>query len=152
MYRGSSTIHYHADIDPSKLDTSKNEGAKNLLGSLSGDQLATFRRLLERRNLEQVLSRLRRITALLEGTADLVDQMTAAQARDLDAEICRLVDRRSLRLLTTRPKAGWRRPPTGDTTPVDETIDDELTKTGRPPSSASENRGIPAKLRSTVPG
>lgn len=63
----------------------------HLLDSLTGDQLATFRRLLERRNLEQVLSRLRRIAVLLEGTADLVDQLTAAQARELDTDICRLV-------------------------------------------------------------
>ena len=43
------------------------------------------------RNIEQVLSRLRRIAALLEGGRDQVDELTAGQARDLDRIICGLI-------------------------------------------------------------
>jgi hypothetical protein len=43
------------------------------------------------RNLEQVLSRLRRIAALLDGSTDEVDALNAKQARDLDVEICRRI-------------------------------------------------------------
>ena len=62
---------------------------KHLRASLSGDSLANFENLLAGRNLEQVLSRLRRVAALLAGTTDQVDGLTSAQAEDLDVEICR---------------------------------------------------------------
>lgn len=64
---------------------------EHLLDSLTGEKLATFSTLLDGRNLEQVLSRLRRISTLLEGTSDLVDGLTATQAHELDTEICKLV-------------------------------------------------------------
>ena len=43
------------------------------------------------RNVEQVLSRLRRIAALLEGGGGKVDDLNADQARDLDGAICELI-------------------------------------------------------------
>ncbi|WP_226924779.1 SIR2 family protein [Georgenia satyanarayanai] len=62
---------------------------EHLRTSLSGESLAKFEYLLDGRNLEQVLSRLRRIAALLMDTTDQVDGLTSHQARDLDVEICR---------------------------------------------------------------
>lgn len=50
-----------------------------------------FEALLVGRNLEQVLSRLRRISALLEGSDDSVDQLTGTGATELDKNICRLI-------------------------------------------------------------
>jgi hypothetical protein len=64
---------------------------QHLRSSLSGKALADFERLLAGRNLEQVLSRLRRIAALLDGTADEVDGLTAMHASDLDVEISRCI-------------------------------------------------------------
>lgn len=64
---------------------------EHLRTSLSGKSLSNFECLMERRNLEQVLSRLRRIAALLDGTTDQVDGMTAEEAAELDVEICRLI-------------------------------------------------------------
>lgn len=64
---------------------------QHLRTSLSGEELAGFERLLSDRNLEQVLSRLRRIAALLEGTTDEVDCLTGDQASNLDVEICRRI-------------------------------------------------------------
>jgi hypothetical protein len=52
---------------------------------------AVFEAELTGRNLEQVLSRLRRITVLLDGTADRVDGLTADEAQALDVDICRLI-------------------------------------------------------------
>lgn len=54
---------------------------------LTGDDLAAFNRLLEGRNIEQVLSRLRRISGLLTGD-ETVDKLTAAQADALDKSVC----------------------------------------------------------------
>lgn len=51
-----------------------------------GDQ-AAFSRLLVGRNIEQVLSRLRRIAGLVTG-AEAVDGLTATQASALDTSIC----------------------------------------------------------------
>ncbi len=59
--------------------------------SLTEDQLIGFERLATGRNLEQVLSRLRRIAALLEDSKDTVDGLTGGQAGALDIEICRLI-------------------------------------------------------------
>lgn len=58
---------------------------------LKADDLAAFERLAKNRNLEQVLSRLRRISALLADTDDTVDGVTGAQAASLDISICRLI-------------------------------------------------------------
>lgn len=64
---------------------------QHLRTSLPGESLANFERLLTGRNLEQVLSRLRRIAALLDDTTDVVDGLTSKEAGDLDIEICRLI-------------------------------------------------------------
>lgn len=61
-----------------------------VLAGLEGDQRA-FDTQLAGRNLEQALSRLRRIAALLDGTGDKVDGLTAEQARTLDREVCRRI-------------------------------------------------------------
>lgn len=57
---------------------------------LNGDELAAFSRITSTRNLEQALSRLRRIQAVVEAD-DVVDGLTGDQAKDLDAAICRLI-------------------------------------------------------------
>lgn len=62
-----------------------------VLEGLEGDQRAVFDTQLAGRNLEQALSRLRRIAVLLDGTGDKVDGLTAEQARTLDPEVCRLI-------------------------------------------------------------
>lgn len=59
--------------------------------SLSDDQSTVFEHLTTGRNLEQVLSRLRRIATLLEESEDTVDGLTGEQAGALDIEICRLI-------------------------------------------------------------
>lgn len=64
---------------------------EHLRTTLSGDDLSNFDRLMDGRNLEQVLSRLRRISALLSGTTDQVDGLTAKKAGDLDVVICRRI-------------------------------------------------------------
>ena len=63
-----------------------------VLEGLAGSQRAAFERQLAARSLEQALSRLRRIAALLEGTTgDQVDGLTAAQADAVDREVCSLI-------------------------------------------------------------
>jgi len=62
-----------------------------VLDGLIGDQRTAFEHQLEARTLEQALSRLRRIAALLEGDADCVDELTGEQASALDREVCRLI-------------------------------------------------------------
>lgn len=62
-----------------------------VLDGLGNDHRAAFEQQLAGRNLEAALSRLRRIAALLEGTSDEVDGLTAEQARALDVEVCRLI-------------------------------------------------------------
>lgn len=64
---------------------------KHLRETLDGDERATFERLLAGRNLEQVLTRLRRISALLTGSGDKVDGLTAKNASELDLAICRII-------------------------------------------------------------
>jgi hypothetical protein len=59
--------------------------------ALGGAQLSAFDRLMVGRDLEQVLSRLRRISALLDGTDEKVDGLTSDEAKDLDLEICRQI-------------------------------------------------------------
>lgn len=62
-----------------------------VLEGLQGDQRESFARQLDERNLEQALSRLRRIAALLEGTTDKVDDLNADDARELDRVVCQLI-------------------------------------------------------------
>lgn len=54
---------------------------------LTGDDLAAFSRLLVGRNIEQVLSRLRRISGLVTGD-ETVDSLTADKADALDKSVC----------------------------------------------------------------
>lgn len=81
-----------------------------ILASLSGEQLGAFKRMTESRNLEQVLSRLRRIQAVAEGS-DTIDGLTAKQSRDLDASICKLIikelDSASAVMDTANKLAAW---------------------------------------------
>jgi len=63
---------------------------KAVTGALEGDDHTLVQALLKDRNLEQVLSRLRRIAALLEEGQDL-DGLSAKGAEDLDSKICRAV-------------------------------------------------------------
>lgn len=63
----------------------------HLRTSLAGEALTQFERLMVGRNLEQVLSRLRRIAALISDSTDQVDGLTAEDASNLDVEICRLI-------------------------------------------------------------
>ncbi|GAB2969626.1 SIR2 family protein [Frigoribacterium salinisoli] len=65
--------------------------AECVRNTLTGDQKSAFERLSRTRNLEQVLSRVRRIAALLEETDDRVDGLSAESAKDLDLAICRLI-------------------------------------------------------------
>lgn len=64
---------------------------RQILDGLHGDQRAAFEGQLSGRNLEQALSRLRRIEALLDQGTDQVDGLTAQQAAALDREVCRLI-------------------------------------------------------------
>lgn len=57
---------------------------------LTGEKLAAFNRVTATRNLEQALSRLRRIQAVVEA-GDVVDGMTGTQAKELDAAICHII-------------------------------------------------------------
>ena len=63
---------------------------KSVLDELSGAQRDALQRVMESRTLEEALSRLRRISALLGGE-DTVDGLTASDARDLDALVCRAI-------------------------------------------------------------
>lgn len=62
-----------------------------VLDSLSDPQKRLFETQLTGRNLEQALSRLRRIAALLENSGDTIDGLNANAASDLDAAVCRLI-------------------------------------------------------------
>ena len=57
---------------------------------LAKEKLAAFERLLDGRNIEQVLSRLRRIAGLVTG-AETVDSLTAANADALDKAVCKAI-------------------------------------------------------------
>lgn len=63
-----------------------------VLGGLSTEDKAAFEVQLDGRNLEQALSRLRRIAALLEGD-EVLDGMNTGDATALDQAVCRQVVR-----------------------------------------------------------
>jgi hypothetical protein len=79
-------------------------------GQLAGPDLAGFNRLLDGRNIEQVLSRLRRIAGLVTGT-ETVDGLTATQADALDKSVCQAIvsalDIRSANLVPMSNLAAW---------------------------------------------
>lgn len=62
-----------------------------VLDGLIGNQHASFERQLSGRTLEQALSRMRRIAALLADSTGQVDDLTAQEAIDLDRTVCRLI-------------------------------------------------------------
>jgi hypothetical protein len=62
-----------------------------LLNALEEPQKSVFGQQLEGRNLEQALSRLRRISALLADGGGEVDGLSAEDASSLDAKVCRLI-------------------------------------------------------------
>jgi hypothetical protein len=62
-----------------------------MLGSLDRAQKTAFEKQLAGRNLEQALSRLRRIAALLHGSDGKVDGLTSEEAAGLDRSVCRSI-------------------------------------------------------------
>jgi hypothetical protein len=62
-----------------------------VLESLSSEQQVAFEKQLDDRNLEQALSRLRRIAALLDGSDGKVDGLTSEKATELDHAVCRCI-------------------------------------------------------------
>jgi hypothetical protein len=62
-----------------------------VLDGLVGNQHTAFEGQLSGRNLEQALSRLRRIATLLDEATGQVDGLTAQEATDLDRAVCRLI-------------------------------------------------------------
>jgi len=81
-----------------------------VLASLNDDQKHLLTLLLKNRNLEQGLSRLRRIAALLDGDQAL-DNFTAQTALDLDLAICQIIikelDISNANLTPSRYFAAW---------------------------------------------
>ena len=77
---------------------------------LSIDHRAAFTNQLKERNLEEALSRLRRISALIIGDKT-VDELTATQAETLDAAVCQAIvkalDIRAADLAPARHLAAW---------------------------------------------
>lgn len=63
---------------------------KRVLSGLDCDNLAAIERQLRNNNLEQALSRIRRIASLVTGD-DTVDGLNSVRANALDQEICRLI-------------------------------------------------------------
>ncbi len=63
---------------------------RRVLEDLDTDHRVAFAQQLEGRNLEEALSRLRRISALLTGD-QAVDDLTATQAAALDAAVCQAI-------------------------------------------------------------
>lgn len=59
-----------------------------VLDGLAGDDRTAFEHQLGGRNLEQALSRLRRIATLLEEGSDKIDGLSAKDAQDLDGNVC----------------------------------------------------------------
>ncbi len=83
---------------------------EQVIKGLDNDQRTALDRQLDGRNLEQALSRLRRIAALLTGD-QVVDGLTATQAAALDGTICqaivRLLDIRNADLGPVSRLAAW---------------------------------------------
>jgi len=63
---------------------------QHVLGNLKPNDRAAFQRVLEGRNLEAALSRLRRIGALVTGK-DTVDGLSADKAQELDVAACHAI-------------------------------------------------------------
>ncbi len=63
---------------------------ERVLGDLKGNDKKMLSQQLVGRNLEQALTRLRRITALLTGEKTL-DDLTATQAKELDVKVCQAI-------------------------------------------------------------
>jgi hypothetical protein len=64
---------------------------KAVAGRLKGDQRTAYQALLKGRDLEQGLSRLRRIYALLEGSGETLGGLGSDAARELDRAVCRAI-------------------------------------------------------------
>ncbi|MCH8111416.1 MAG: SIR2 family protein [Proteobacteria bacterium] len=83
---------------------------QRILEDLSIDHRAAFTNQLKGRNLEEALSRLRRISALITGDKT-VDELTATQAETLDAAVCQAIvkalDIRGADLAPARHLAAW---------------------------------------------
>ncbi len=62
-----------------------------MLASLNSEERTAFKGQLNARDLEQALSRLRRIATLLEGSDGEVDGLTSKKAADLDRAVCRSI-------------------------------------------------------------
>lgn len=62
----------------------------SISSQLADEDRKAFKRLTSKRNLEQALSRLRRIQAVVE-TGDHVDGLSGEQAEKLDGTICRII-------------------------------------------------------------
>jgi len=65
---------------------------QRVLDDLGDEHKAAFEKQLEDRNLEEALSRLRRISALITGE-ETVDELTANQADALDVAVCQVIVR-----------------------------------------------------------
>lgn len=69
-----------------------NDLQNQITKELDGEEQDFFeRQLAKQRNLEQILSRLRRIDALLDSDIEQVDRLTAQHARNLDNKVCQLI-------------------------------------------------------------
>jgi len=64
---------------------------KTVLGSLNSEERAAFESQLNGRDLEQALSRLRRIAALLDGSDEEVAGLTSTKAAELDRAVCHAI-------------------------------------------------------------
>ncbi len=84
MFLGAGAARACGLPDVSTLQT-------KVLGSLSSEQRTVFDKQLDSRNLEQALSRLRRIAALLDGSDGEVDGLTSEKATELDRSVCRCI-------------------------------------------------------------
>ena len=80
-----------------------NELQQRVLEDLEEENQIAFQFQLENRNLEETLSRLRRISSLLSGEEE-VDGLTAKTAHELDAAICKIIVR-ALSVEITDPSA-----------------------------------------------
>lgn len=103
MFLGAGAARACGLPDVSELET-------RVQADLDPVEREVFHRQLAGRNIEQVLSRLRRIAELLTGE-DSVDGITAAQAEALDASVCaaivRALDIESADLTPMRNLAAW---------------------------------------------